>query len=228
MPTIALTLLVSLLGPDIPPPHLRIDLVFKGERLSAQLKTAALEEAAAIWAAYDIEIHEATVADAAVGDGAVKLAVTIASRPVRNVAADALGSIYFVDGFPTAAVVLYPNTIAALIPPEMMLGPGVHERSPFSYDRMLGRVTGRALAHEIGHYLLRSRGHSPHGLMRAKPPMTEMIEMNRHGFTLADGDVSRLISLMPEHSRTHDRRAPAAEEFTLGGVLAPHDRRVER
>ena len=27
-------------------------------------------------------------------------------------------------------------------------------------DRVLGRVTGRALAHEIGHFLLRSSGHS--------------------------------------------------------------------
>src|SRR4030095_7828712 len=113
---------------------------------------------------------------AARGDGLVKLAVAAVSRPARNVAADALGSIYFVDGIPTAAIMLYPNTIASLIPPSMMLGPGGHDRSPFSYDRMIGRVTGRALAHEIGHSLLRSRGHSAEGLMRAKPLVAEMIE----------------------------------------------------
>jgi hypothetical protein len=228
MPTIAFAFLVSLLGQAILPPHLRIDLVFKGERLSKELKTVAIQEATAIWAAYDVEIHEVTVEDAARGDGAIKLAVAFVPKPARNVAADALGSIYFVDGYPTAAIMLYPNTIAALMPPTMMLGPGVHERSPFAYDRVVGRVTGRALAHEIGHYLLRTRGHSAAGLMRAKPLMTEMIEMNRNGFALADGDVRRLMSLMPQHSRTHDRGAPAAQELTLGGVLAARDRGVVR
>lgn len=228
MPTIAFVFLLSLLGQAVPPPHLRIDLVFKGERLSKELKTVALQEATAIWAAYDVDIHEVTEDAAARGDGAIKLAVAFVSRPAPNVTADALGSIYFVDGYPTAAIMLYPNTIAGLIPPSMMLGPGVHERSLFSYDRMVGRVTGRALAHEIGHYLLRMRGHSAAGLMRAKPMMTEMIEMNRRRFELADGDLRRLISLMPQYSREHDRRAPAAEELPLGRVVAPRDRGVAR
>jgi hypothetical protein len=228
MPTFAFTFLLHLLGHAAPLSHLRIDLVLTGDRLPKELKTVAIQEATAIWAAYDVDIHEAAGEKAARGDGAIKLAVAFVPRPARNVAADALGSIYFVNGFPTAAIMLYPNTIASLMPPSMMFGPGVHERSPFAYDRMVGRATGRALAHEIGHYLLRSRGHSAAGLMRARPLMAEMIEMNRHGFALADGDRRRLMSLMPEHSRTYDRGVPASEELTFRDVLAPRDCGVVR
>jgi hypothetical protein len=35
---------------------------------------------------------------------------------------------------------------------------------------MLGRALGRALSHELGHYLLKSKGHTPDGLMRAVWP----------------------------------------------------------
>jgi hypothetical protein len=229
MPTLtALTVLLSLLGPPASPPRLRIDLVFKGDPMSRELKAAAMAEATAIWATYNIQIREVSDEDASRGDGAVKLAVAVAERPARNVSPDALGSIYFVDGVPTAAIILYPNTIASLVPPSMMLGPGVHERSPFDYNRMVGRVAGRALAHEIGHYLLRMRGHSAEGLMRANPMMNEMIELNRRGFALADHDLRRLLSFMPEYSRSNEGAAPALEESALRGVLAAGDRRVVR
>jgi hypothetical protein len=33
-------------------------------------------------------------------------------------------------------------------------------------ERLLPRALGRALAHELGHYLLARRAHSPTGLMR--------------------------------------------------------------
>jgi hypothetical protein len=225
MPTIAF--LWVLLGQPAFSAHLRLDLVFNGERLPPSVKTSAIEEASRIWAPYDVDLREVGSTEAG-RDGAVRLMVSVASRPARNVSADALGSIYFVDGSPTALILLYPNTIAALMPMSLMLGPGVHERSPFSYEHMLGRVTGRALAHEIGHYLLRSRRHSERGLMRGKPQMTEMIELSRRGFALAEEDVWRLMSVIPEGSRSSDRAAPPLQELALGGVFAPRDCGVVR
>src|SRR5262249_28279085 len=132
-----------------------------------------------------------------------------------------------VDGVPTAAIVLYPKTIAEMISPSLLLGPGVHERSPFDYDRVLGRVMGRALAHEIGHYLLRSRGHSASGVIRPSPQINELSEQNRRGFGLGAGDRTRLMALMPDYSRRRESVAPAPEETAFGGVLAPCDRGVE-
>jgi hypothetical protein len=37
-------------------------------------------------------------------------------------------------------------------------------------EMMLGRALGRALSHELGHYLLKSKGHTSDGLMRAVWP----------------------------------------------------------
>jgi hypothetical protein len=215
-----------MLGPAAPPPHIQIDLVFTGERIRPKLKAAVMEETTAIWAAHHVEIQETTSADAARGDGAIKLAVAVAYRTARNVNADALGSIYFVDGTPTAAIILYPNTISGMIQPSMLLGPGVHERSPFAGDRILGRVMGRALAHEIGHYLLRSRYHSDKGLMRATPQITELIDQDRRGFHLTTSDVARLTALLPVYSSASDDVTPALQETALGGVVAPCDREV--
>src|SRR5262245_5265372 len=157
MPTIAF--LWVLLGQPAFSAHLRLDLVFNGDKLPANIKTSAIDEASRIWAPYDVDLREVSAKEPG-REGAVRLMVSVAPRPARNVSADALGSIYFIDGSPTALILLYPNTISALMPMSLMLGPGVHERSPFSYEHMLGRVAGRALAHEIGHYLLRTRRHS--------------------------------------------------------------------
>jgi hypothetical protein len=49
---------------------------------------------------------------------------------------------------------------------------------------LIGRALGRALSHELGHYLLRSKAHAPHGLMRATWPTDELFSINRHGFQL--------------------------------------------
>src|SRR5262245_26502820 len=123
MPTIAL--LWCLLGQAPVSAHLQIDLVFNGPRLPRDLKAAAMEEASRIWAAYDVDIRESSAKDAG-RDGAIRLSVGVTPRPARNVATDALGSINFIDGLPTASILLYPNTISALVPLAMMLGPGVH------------------------------------------------------------------------------------------------------
>jgi hypothetical protein len=53
---------------------------------------------------------------------------------------------------------------------------------------VLGRVMGRALAHEIGHYLLASRLHTTSGLMRAALPAQELVRPGGvHFFTIEDG-----------------------------------------
>jgi hypothetical protein len=43
-------------------------------------------------------------------------------------------------------------------------------------DLILGRALGRALAHEVGHYLLGTTHHAPRGLMRAQLVLTDLLE----------------------------------------------------
>jgi len=51
-------------------------------------------------------------------------------------------------------------------------------------ETMLGRAMGRALAHEMGHYLLASKAHSVKGLMRAKRTAVEFFAIERTRFEL--------------------------------------------
>jgi hypothetical protein len=50
----------------------------------------------------------------------------------------------------------------------------------------LGIVLGRAVAHEIGHYLLNTRGHARHGLMRARIDARDFADLRDGGFGLDD------------------------------------------
>ena len=51
------------------------------------------------------------------------------------------------------------------------------------YDRRLGVVLGRAVAHEIGHYLL-GPTHASHGLMRANIDVREFADVTSRAFLL--------------------------------------------
>jgi hypothetical protein len=62
------------------------------------------------------------------------------------------------------------------------LGRSVDRMPPAEVDFILGRVLGRALAHELGHYLLRSPNHTLRGLMRAQRTIQEFMAAGRRGF----------------------------------------------
>ena len=65
----------------------------------------------------------------------------------------------------------------------------VHAIPPEDYR--LGLVLGRALAHEIGHYLLDTRTHSTYGLMRAGIDPREFADVRAAAAFLLDEDASR-------------------------------------
>lgn len=50
----------------------------------------------------------------------------------------------------------------------------------------LGVVLGRAVAHEIGHYLLNTAAHARHGLMRARIDARDFADLRDGGFGLDD------------------------------------------
>ena len=62
--------------------------------------------------------------------------------------------------------VSYANAVALLEDSAGIVG-SVHRMTVSERETYLGRAMGRALAHEVGHYLLASKTHSPRGLMRA-------------------------------------------------------------
>jgi len=174
------------------PPHLRLDLVFVGS-IHPIVEATAMHEVRSIWSPYNVDIHVAT-ADA-VPDGVPRLAVIIADGSDRNLPLATLGAIRFRQGVPEPTILMYANTIDTLVAqvPTMRFE---RQLLPAVRDTMVGRAFGRALAHEIGHYLLRSRQHAAGGLMRATHRSPELIAPERAGFDLSPEEASRITEVV--------------------------------
>ena len=59
-------------------------------------------------------------------------------------------------------------------------------------EQIMGRILGRVLAHEIGHYVLGDPRHTVAGLMRSIQRSDELAEPSRAGFTLSTDQAAQL------------------------------------
>ena len=194
MTTIASALLFCL--PALATSHqpLRVDIAVEGAAPSPPFLAAAIEEAADIWAAYGVRIG-APMANHATQEGAVRLVVKLARPGVRRTGPGALGSIVFNGNTPDPTIELYPTVASSLIAAVAFNRPN----DPWAAgpgDRVLARVLGRALAHEVGHFLLRSKTHSKSGLMRAEQIGSDLMAPGHHGFTLSPEEIRRFHAIL--------------------------------
>jgi len=195
MSIIASAILLSLLtAPSPPPVRLRVDLSFEGLRMWPPYETAVMNEVTHIWSAYGVEIRRARQAPqgAAAQDGVIRLSVVLADAHDAHAPGDVLGSIAFFADAPTPRIVMYPNTIGALVSGTNIVGRSLWEYPVHYRENLLGRAFGRALAHEIGHFLLRSPHHAPAGLMQARHSVNELVAPESRHFDLSEEEVRRL------------------------------------
>ena len=174
--------------------RLRVDIAFDGPPMPPKLEALTMEEATLIWAAYGVDVHRSGASDTS-GDRGIRLAVMFADRPDSRTAEMALGSILFVDDVAKPAITMYRSAIAALLATVTLHGSNDREWPTLLHDLVLGRVLGRALAHEIGHFLLQSRDHTATGLMRARQWTSDLVSPDRRGFDLSAGEVTRLTAV---------------------------------
>jgi len=153
-----------------------------------------MEELTTIWAPYGVDLHEATAEDGG-RSGAFKLSVVLVDHQSGKVPRSALGSAWFVGNSPQPTIFMYPNTIAWLISTTTVFGRHEDQWTNSIRDHVLGRAFGRALAHEIGHVLLRSRVHPGNGLMRASYSADDLVAPDLRGFRLLTEEVMRLTRL---------------------------------
>jgi hypothetical protein len=196
MAIITSALLLCLLAiPPSSPPLLRVDMDFKGLPMRPRLEAAAMEEVTLIWAAYGVDVQKLNPNDAARED-AVRLSVVLADHADRRMtAAGALGSILFLDDSPEPTILMYPNAIEALVADVRMSEHPSSEWPLALQDAIRGRVLGRALAHELGHFLLRSRQHAEVGLMRPRQSVFDLVAAGRQSFFLSADETKRLWSV---------------------------------
>lgn len=162
-------------------PDLVLNLHFTStDGLPAESRRALIAEAESIWKLGHIRLkwlRESTEAD----DGDT-LRVLVMARPVATSAHSAwtVGELLRSEGFRPVAIA---STIGArriidesqwdqLLAPSTLL------------DHRLGVVLGRAVAHEIGHYMLRTNTHATRGLMRARIASREFADLRSGSFRL--------------------------------------------
>ena len=88
-----------------------------------------------------------------------------------------LASIRFADETPTTQITVYAGAVARRLDQVSLDDRRVGDRPLRFRDRLLGRVLGRAVAHELGHFLLASKTHTPTGLMRAGHRLENMMAL---------------------------------------------------
>jgi hypothetical protein len=156
----------------------RITVAVFAPNVNVSLVNRICAETEAIWTpSITFDWHRISAKD----EAASQLEVTIDDRrkslPERQVA---LGWITFTADGPERSIHLSRSSAEDLL----LSTPGVNDKTIATHETLLGRALGRALSHEIGHYLLQSKVHTPRGLMRAIRPSEEFFGIRRDEFEL--------------------------------------------
>jgi hypothetical protein len=164
--------------------------VFVAQGIRSDTIARALREVDEIWrpAGFAFVWQQAPAfadasAPAAVGPPVPTLRVIVDYETGQRVGSDAatpLGWIVFDrPGEPAREIhVSYTNTARLLEASAVAVGP-VESMPPLQRETYLSRALGRALAHELGHYLLASAGHTRRGLMQTDRSATELFSPTR-------------------------------------------------
>jgi len=169
--------------------------IFSEPGVSSTLVQHLLAEAGAIWRPSGVELVWRRATQNAVPPSRILepgpyspsiLRVVIGHR--RGVSRDnetPLGWIVFDDEHePQPEIyVSYANAQSLMESARPVLG--VIDQMPTrQHDLLLARAMGRALAHELGHYLLASKVHTQHGLLKARRTASDLFSIGRSGFAI--------------------------------------------
>jgi hypothetical protein len=146
--------------------------------------TEIVRTARDIWRPYaDIAFDLASAETAS--PGMLQLLITDRVSAVSTGAS--LGWIEFVDGRPSNVINVSTTAAAALLKASRWAG------LPKNVQRVfLERALARAIAHELGHYLLASRQHTAQGLMRGQLTPDDIMQPRRSSYRLDRAQVQRL------------------------------------
>jgi hypothetical protein len=123
-------------------------------------------------------------------EGAVVSVRLAALAPRTMASASPFGSIRFVGGRPEPLVFLHYEAIVRAIASTGALGLREEQWPAGLRDRILGRIAGRVLAHEIGHFVLCSPRHASRGLMRPIQSISQLIAGTGDIFGLTAEDLT--------------------------------------
>jgi hypothetical protein len=171
--------------------------------ISPALVSRVLAETDAIWRSSGFTFewqrapHEA-------GAASLQVAIGHSIRPAPE-GALALGWIVFDDGRPEHKIyVSHANAQQLMAESPGVIG-GLDRMPVLEKETLLARAMGRALAHEMGHYLLESKAHTLTGLMRARITASEFFSNDNRRFKLDNGQRSSITARLTRESVVSSR-----------------------
>jgi hypothetical protein len=178
------------------PPRLRPELLIVVRQetrppITPEMFRRIAAEAQAIWRPYvDIAFQLADSLEPRRGDETLDL--VLSDRQSNGRTTPGLGWIDFVDGEPSRTITVSIGAARELVAVSRWAGRFLSAWPPTLRDTFLTRAIGRGVAHELGHYLLRSKAHSPGGLMRARFTVDEIMERGLSRYRLRPADEALL------------------------------------
>lgn len=168
------------------PISLPLPLVVDGEP-SSSFVGHVVDEAARIWSPLGIRLI--WIRDSAASVEPAPLRVVIGDAASANPDHLPIGWIHFARPDAPESMIYLSRATARLL---LSSAPAVRHEPIEWQQLLLARVLGRALAHEVGHYLLQSDAHTPRGLMRPQWPLDLLIADSRAPFVLDGPERARV------------------------------------
>lgn len=167
--------------------------------MPARLVPRVLEEANAIWNAAGVTFVWRRVtpqAAARMDQVPAATALRIVIGPARGIGGAnriPLGWIQFDDDGPAREIyVSYRNAVDYMNGSEGIVGIA-SQLTILERETYLSRAMGRALAHELGHYLMASKEHTRKGLMQATHTASDFFDPQRRAFAI-DASQRQLVA----------------------------------
>src|SRR5262245_2277664 len=204
--------------------------------ISPTLIPRVLDEAADIWRAAGFVIAWQRENGVAIQPPVLRVWIG-GARGTQSSESLALGWIMFDDGGAPARDIYVSHANAEELLRTMKDLVATDRMPRAEKETLLGRAMGRALAHELGHYLLASKAHTSKGLMRARRTSSEFFSRERVRFDLDAGQRAMVLSKYAPGGVLTASAVPAAAPGQSGppGPLAgwamddpTHSRKFER
>jgi hypothetical protein len=146
-----------------------------------------------IWKPYvDLDFADIGNADGSGYDDGLRLLIVDIPRTQAPDGAT-LGWIEFpTPGGPSNVITVSLPIVTRLIDESRWGGRPIKDLPAGLRRQFVRRALGRVIAHEIGHYLLRSSAHAPSGLMRGRLAAADILDRNPANIRLRPTEIERL------------------------------------
>jgi hypothetical protein len=192
LPAIGLLLAAAFAAPGSPMhPRLQVQMELEpGVTLQEVDLQGVATEARRIWAPVVDLIVKVPPASHPVAES-IRLVLT--NRTLDGHESTGLGWIEFVDGRPQPTITVSVAAARRLLQSGTWRGKSFAMLPPRASLLFLQRALARAVAHEVGHYMLRTKAHDRRGLMQASFTVDEIMDRPARLDRLAPDAVARLL-----------------------------------